>query len=143
MASSTLGRSWVLPDRGSAAPALVDFGLFPWYIRYLGLPVMGAAIATIVKVDGRPFHLAARALTVHLLAPRWTCGLARAPAPGSCWHPPPILLVPDGSDARFRRLRYRGPGAVLVGYPHDRAEWHRPLLARPRRGADVTLHPAA
>ena len=126
---------------GRLPPLSWILGLLPWYIRYLGLPVVGAAIATIVKVDGRPFHHAARALTVHAFAPRWTSGLARSPSPGSRWHPPPVLLVPDGSDARFRRLRYRGPGAVLVGYPHDRAEWSRPVLARRRPAADLTLHP--
>jgi len=115
-------------------------GLTPWYIRDLGLPIVGATFATIVKIDGRPFHHAARALTVHVFAPRWTSGLSRAPAPGSRWRPTPILLVPDGSDARFRRLRYRGPGAVLVGYSHDRAEWTRPALLPRRRAADLTLH---
>jgi hypothetical protein len=127
---------------GRVPPVSWVLGLVPWYIRYVGLPVIAAALATIVRIDGRPFHHAARALAVHACAPRWTSGgLSRAAAPGARWRPPPILMVPDGSDARFRRLRYRGPGAVLVGYPHDRAEWSRPALGRPRSGADLTLHP--
>ena len=30
------------------------------------------------------------------------------------------MLLPDGSDGRMRRLRYRGPGAVLVAVEHRR-----------------------
>jgi hypothetical protein len=125
---------------GRLPPVSWILGLVPWYIRYLGLPVVGGALATIVRIDGRPFHHAARALALHSIAPRWTSGLARSPAPDSQWRPEPILLIPDGSDARFRRLRYRGPGAVLVGYPHDRAEWTGRARS-PRRRADLTLHP--
>jgi hypothetical protein len=33
-------------------------------------------------------------------------------APGRCWRPEELLVLPDGSDARLRRLRYTGPGAV-------------------------------
>lgn len=120
-------------------PTAWVLGVVPWYVRYLGIPLVGAAFATIVRIDGRPFHHAARALLAYCVGPRWLRGLARAPIPGSRWRPGPVVLIPDGSDARFRRLRYRGPGAVLVGYPHDRAEWP----SRPRfthRRADVTLH---
>jgi hypothetical protein len=124
---------------GRLPPTSWVLGLFPWYVRYLGAPLIVAAFATIVRIDGRPFHHAARALVLHCLRPRWLSGLARAPVHGSHWRPAPVLLIPDGSDASFRRLRYRGPGAVLVGYPHVRADWPAgPLLAR--RRADVTLH---
>jgi hypothetical protein len=30
------------------------------------------------------------------------------------------LVLPDGSDSRLRRLRYSGPGAVLVSVAHER-----------------------
>lgn len=124
---------------GRVPPASWVLGLVPWYVRYLGLPVVVAALATIARIDGRPFHHAARALAAHCVAPRWTSGLVRAPAPGARWRPPTILLIPDGSDGRFRRLRYRGPGAVLVGYAHDRAEWSSGSVLRPR--VDLTIHP--
>ena len=45
--------------------------------------------------------------------------LARS-APGRRWHPHEVLFLPDGSDARLRRLRYTGPGAVLVAVAHER-----------------------
>jgi hypothetical protein len=125
---------------GRLPPASWALDLVPWYIRCVGLPIIGAALATVVKIDGRPFHHAARALAVHAVAPRWTCRLTRAARPGARWQPAPIMLIPDGSDALFRHLRYRGPGAVLIAYPHDRADWPRPALARRRRAADVTLH---
>lgn len=125
---------------GRMPPASWILGLFPWYVVDLGLPIVGAAVATIVKVDGRPFHHAARALAIHCVTPRWRRGLARAPAPGARWRPPPITLIPDGSDCRFRRLRYRGPGAVQVAYPHDRAEWPPSAFGRHRGRADLTIH---
>jgi hypothetical protein len=51
------------------------------------------------------------------------------------------VLIPDGSDGRLRRLRYRGPGAVLVCCGHDRAEWTRSPLRAAARRPDVTVHP--
>ncbi len=45
--------------------------------------------------------------------------------------------MPDGSDSRFRALRYTGPGAVLVARPHVRTEWRTPLPWGPA----VTLTP--
>jgi hypothetical protein len=125
---------------GRLAPVRVILAPLPWYVRYLGLPIVGAALATIVRIEGRPFHLAARAMAAHRLRPRHTSRLERVPAPGSRWHPGPVLLIPDGSDSKLRRLRYRGPGAVLVCCAHDRAEWRRSILAPGRRTADLTLH---
>jgi hypothetical protein len=117
----------------------VAAGLLPWYLRHLALPAALAALLTIISVDGRPFHLAARALLRHwtrpVLASAGTLagGLGRRSersagsefqadfTPRHRWHPEPIVLFPDGSDARMRRLRYTGPGAVLVAVEHERA----------------------
>ncbi len=110
--------------------------LIPWYFRDLGFPVAAAILLGALRVDGRPVHLAAVAMLGHALARRRLSGLAPLPRRGGArWRPPPVLWIPDGSDARFRALRYRGPGAVLVHHAHLRAEWS------PRRRADVTLHP--
>jgi hypothetical protein len=113
-------------------------GMVPWYLRYVALPGVAAAMITIVSVDGRPFHLAAHALLRHWTGPRllfsepeaaWLRrgsrprGEARRPAdfvPRQSWQPEPIVMIPDGSDARMRRLRYTGPGAVLVTVEHER-----------------------
>jgi hypothetical protein len=124
---------------GRLPPTAWVLGLVPWYVRYLGLPCIAAALATILKIDGRPFHHAARALALHCVAPRRLSGLSRAASPGARWRPPPVVLIPDGSDAGFRRLRYRGPGAVMIGYPHDRAEWTRRPLVPGRGAADLTV----
>jgi hypothetical protein len=107
----------------------------PWYVRDVGLPVASATIFTAVRVEGRPFHLAALAIGRLVLSSRRTGGLAALPRRHARWRPPVVLLLPDGSDSRFRALRFRGPGAVLVALPHVRREW--------RRGgrADLTLHP--
>jgi hypothetical protein len=99
----------------------------PWYLVYLALPGASAALLTVIAIDGRPAHLAAQALLRHRAAPRHSVGLRAGRArwgtePGAGWRPPEILLLPDGSDARVRRLRYTGPGAALVRVAHDRSE---------------------
>ncbi len=112
-----------------AVPLLgVAVRALPWYLRELAVPVGLAALLTVIRVEGRPFHLAARALVRYASGPRRLVGLhargrgARA-APGRRWHPPELLLLPDGSDAWLRRLRYTGPGAVLVAVAHERATY--------------------
>jgi hypothetical protein len=86
----------------------------PWYLRDLALPAGSAAVLTLIRVEGRPFHLAARALLRHALGPRYLTGLRPCAAPGRRWRPDELLMLPDGSDARLRPLHYRGPGAVRV-----------------------------
>ncbi len=121
-------------------PVTLILAPLPWYIRFVGLPIAIAALATIVRIEGRPCHLALWSMLAQRLAPTHTRGLRRAPAPGSRWHPDPVVLIPDGSDGRPRRLRYHGPGAVLVCCAHERAEWPAPILRLRRRGPRLTLH---
>jgi hypothetical protein len=109
--------------------------VIPWYVRDLGMPLALATLLGVVRIEGRPFHLAAVALVQHRLACRRLASLAPASWRVTSWRPPPILCIPDGSDARFRLLRYHGPGAVLVRPAHLRAEWSRTSRA------DITLHP--
>jgi hypothetical protein len=109
-----------LPLLGTAVRAL------PWYLRDLLLPAGLAALLTMIRVEGRPFHLAAAALLRHLFGPHQLAGLLpaggslgvsrgrRGAAPGQVWRPEELLLLPDGSDRRPRRLRYSGPGAVRM-----------------------------
>jgi hypothetical protein len=110
-----------LPLLGAAVRAL------PWYARDLLLPAGLAALLTMIRVEGRPFHLAAAALLRHLLGPRLLAGsavplggglgargLLGGTPPGRVWHPEELLMLPDGSDQRPRGLRYSGPGAVRV-----------------------------
>jgi hypothetical protein len=105
----------------------------PWYLVYLALPSAAAALLTVVAIDGRPAHLAAQALLRHRLAPRQSVGLRPGRAGwgaelGVRWRPPEILLLPDGSDARVRRLRYTGPGALLVCVAHECVESPAPAV---------------
>jgi hypothetical protein len=87
-------------------------GAFPWYMRELALPALGAALLGMVRVEGRPFHLAAVALARYAAARRHLCHLRPCAAPGRRWTPAQLLVLPDGSGARPRRLRYTGPGVV-------------------------------
>jgi hypothetical protein len=123
-------------------PLRVLAGALPWYLVYVALPSVCAALLSVVAIDGRPAHLATRALLRHRLSPRRSVGLStrcpgRGVAPGARWRPQEILLLPDGSDARVRRLRYTGPGAVLVSVAHERAEAHAPVCCGRRSRLSV------
>ena len=114
----------------SALPVLGGLlGVVPWYLRDLLLPALAATLMAMIRVEGRTFHHAARSLVRFACARRRLVGGARACGP-RCWHPHDVLALPDGSEKRFRALRYTGPGAVLVGGPHERTA--RPRT--PRRG---------
>jgi hypothetical protein len=111
----------------------------PWYLRYIAAPAASAALLTIISIDGRPFHLAAQALLRHWTRPLLSSaqtdagGLGRASRrrtesglsvdfiPRRRWRPEPIMMLPDGSDAQMRRLRYTGPGTVLIAVEHERS----------------------
>jgi hypothetical protein len=100
-------------------------GALPWYLRDLALPVASATVLSVIRIEGRPFHQAAYALLRFGVGPRLFAGARPCDAPGVQWRPEEILLLPDGSDGRMRRLRYTGPGAVLVTTAHERAERSR------------------
>ncbi|HZL48330.1 MAG TPA: hypothetical protein VFC30_04870 [Solirubrobacteraceae bacterium] len=117
-----------LPLVGDAVEAL------PWYLRDLALPVASATVLSVIRIEGRPFHLAAYALLRYRVGARHLAGVRPCGALGACWHPEEILMLPDGSDGRMRRLRYTGPGAVLVATAHERIESRGPL-----GGARLTL----
>jgi hypothetical protein len=110
----------------------------PWYLREIAAPAATAALLAVLRIDGRPFHLAAVALLAHATQPRLTlgCGL---PLPGSHWRPRELLLIPDGSEARMRRMSYRGPGAVLVAVAHRRCELPDGALRRLGRRPQLVL----
>jgi hypothetical protein len=117
----------------------------PWYLRDAALPGASAAVLTVIRVEGRPFHLAAQALLRYRSESRtetgactWGSG-SRSIAPGGRWRMDEILMLPDGSDGRLRRLRYTGPGAVLVTVAHEHADGRRwrprvALILRPAPG---------
>jgi len=110
-----------LPLAGEAIGAL------PWYLRDLALPVASATVLSVIRIEGRPFHLAAYALLRYRAGPRRLAGIHPCGAPGERWRPEEILMLPDGSDGGMRRLRYTGPGAVLVTAAHERIESSGPL----------------
>jgi hypothetical protein len=139
---------------GSVPPLSAVTGALPWYLVDVALPIASAALLTVIRIDGRPFHLAAQALLRYRVQSRQAVGLRRRRAgsgaePGVRWWPREILVLPDGSDARMRPLRYSGPGAVLVTVAHERIDssglaWGRSRLTlressdrRPPAGGQV------
>jgi hypothetical protein len=106
----------------------------PWYARDVALPALAAALLTVVRLEGRSFHLAVRALLRFHFGPRRIAGLGarprrarRGPRPGEAWHPTSLLMLPDGAECG-RRLRYTGPGALRVGVAHERGDARGPLV---------------
>jgi hypothetical protein len=115
----------------------------PWYLRDVALPGATATLLSAIRIEGRTFHLAARALLRQRAGPRRMAGFQRCPAVGALWRPAEIVLLPDGSDSHMRRLRYTGPGAVLVTVAHERRGRAREEggagLARPGLRPALTL----
>lgn len=115
----------------------------PWYLRDLALPACAAALMAVVRLEGRPFHLCAFALMRHTTAPRRVSGVRRAESPSGRWHPDDVVLLPDGSESRMRRVRYTGPGAIVVAVEHRLADGGRNRGSSTRRlarlGPPLTL----
>jgi hypothetical protein len=114
----------------------------PWYLRELALPGLAATFASAIRLEGRAFHLVAHSLVRYWCGPRRLASMRRSQRIGSRWHPPDILMLPDGSDSCMRALRYRGPGAVLVCVEHERRgakELGASALARLRLRSTLTL----
>ncbi len=95
----------------------------PWLVSYLAFPGLTAALLAVIRIEGRPFHLAARALLRYRAGPRLLYRLGppdrrSTTTSNGCWTPTPIMMLPDGADG-MHRLRYDGPGAVLVAIEHE------------------------
>lgn len=97
----------------------------PWYLRVLAGPIGGAALLCVLRIDGRPFHQAAGSLLRFATGPRLVHGDGAVAAPVRRWRPGEMMVLPDGSEARLRRLRCIGPAAVRVAVAHERLEWRR------------------
>jgi hypothetical protein len=102
--------------------------LLPWFVRDAVAPAALAAVMTVIRIDGRRFHHAARATVSFWSAPRRVGVLCERARTGARWRPEDLLFLPDGSDSQARSLRYVGPGAVVVfmahrvdACPHSRA----------------------
>jgi hypothetical protein len=113
--------------------------VLPWYTREVVLPGAVAALLTLIKIEGRAFHLCAMALLRYASGPRELVGLRALTAADLRWHPHELVIVADGSDSRLRRLRYTGPGAVLVGAAHIRTVWRPGAFRRLARRPSVRL----
>lgn len=112
--------------------------IVPWYLRELALPGAASALLTVLRIDGRPSHRFAASLIRDLRLPRQLDGAGNARRSDEVWRPASIVLLPDGSEPRMRRLRFSGPGVAVIYAPHRRCETWRaasPLL----RVADVSV----
>ena len=115
--------------------------LVPWYLRDLAFPVACSALLTALRIDGRRFDQSAHALLRHRFGRhrRLSIRAARPLRAAARWQPPTLLMLPDGSDPRLRRLRFTGPGAARVFAAHECEHARRGIFERPRRGAVVVV----
>jgi hypothetical protein len=111
----------------------------PWYLREVAIPGATASLLTLIKVEGRPFHLAGFALLRYAVGPRELSGLRPRTAADRRWRMEELLVLADGSDSALRRVRYTGPGAVLVSVAHARGVWRAGPLRRLARLPDMRL----
>ena len=81
----------------------------PWPARHLLLPTVLAAALTVVRVDGRPCHVALRSLIELAIGPRRIDAWERVPRSPERWRPTDLVVIPDGSEAGLRRACFRGP----------------------------------
>lgn len=122
-----------LPALGALAHAI------PWYIRQLALPSASAAVFALIRIEGRTFHLAVLGLLRYAVGPRELAGLRPRRRADECWRLAELVILADGSDARLRRMRYAGPGAVLIRTAHTRTVWRVGPVGRLARRPQVTL----
>jgi hypothetical protein len=106
----------------------------PWPARHLLLPTVLAAALTVVRVDGRPCHVALRSLIELAVGPRRVDAWERVPRSAGRWRPADLVVIPDGSESGLRRACFHGPGAVVVGVSHE-------LRRRRRRRVDLRPTP--
>jgi hypothetical protein len=92
---------------------------FPWYISELACPLIAASLFSMLRIDGRRFHLVAIAAARHSIGPKRLAGMRSVSATGSMWWPADLVVVPDGSEGRMRRIRFCGPGALFVACPYQ------------------------
>jgi hypothetical protein len=103
--------------------------VLPWFVRDVALPGAAATVLSVIRIEGRVFHLSAQSLVRYWAGPRRLAGTRRCEPVGALWCPRELVMLPDGSDSRMRRLRYTGPGAVLVSVEHERRGRARELGA--------------
>jgi hypothetical protein len=112
----------------------------PWFLRDLVGPAGLGSLLAVLRLDGRSFDRSLHALLRCALGPRRVSVRARgARDVGSRWQPPALLMLPNGSEHRLRRLRFDGPGAAHVIARHRCGAPCTYLPKRFRRGARVVL----
>lgn len=113
--------------------------MLPWYLRDVGGPGACAALLTLIKVEGRPFHLAALALVRYGIGSRELSGLRPCRSADRHWRLDELVVLADGSDSRLRRLRYSGPGTVLIRAAHVRSSRRRGFVRGLMRRPDMRI----
>jgi hypothetical protein len=111
---------WML---AALPPFSLVLDVLPWYFQFLGVPIGLAYIFTVAKLEGRFFHRAIGPILRHRLGAKHLTGFTPTTPIRHRWTPEQLICMPDGSDGRLRRLRYHGPGHLLIRPAHECLEW--------------------
>ena len=107
----------------------------PWFVRDLLFPAALGALLSMIRVEGRSSHAALGAAVSFGRGPRRLAAMRSTGALEARWFPGALFTLPGGVEHDgLRRLRYRGPGTVLLAAPHEPIGGRRLTLSKARRG---------
>jgi len=89
-------------------------GLVPWWAVNVAAPIGLSFVFGAIEPGGRAFHHAARSWVLGRLRPSTHLAFRASTPAGGRWRPPPLMLLPDGSEPTFCGLEYQGPGVVEI-----------------------------
>ena len=91
----------------------------PWWAFGPTVVGLGAASA-LPRVSGVRAHVFVPAALRHVLGPKDFCAWRPCAPVGAGWQPDELVLIPDGSEGRYRTATHTGPGRVARCRPSRR-----------------------
>jgi hypothetical protein len=114
----------------------------PWYLSDLAAPFALGALLTVLRLDGRAFHLTLASILGQWLAPRRMVRFERTPRDKRAWRPQEIVILPDGAEPAPCKLLYVGPGQARIAVWHELCTSSRAVPGPRRRARLVCTVPA-
>jgi hypothetical protein len=106
----------------------------PWLLRDLALPAATGALMSVIRMDGRSCHLTLTGVAGFARGPRRLVALRPVGAGSARWLPGALIALPGATEGGARRLRYRGPGVVMLAAPSRSRDTRFVARSRARGG---------